>query len=61
MCRFRRQAEPEQSGLCDDEAQGGFAAPSSSIQMGSPADSGPLGEAAKARYEHLTRLAKLYK
>ena len=25
MCSFRRQAETEQSGLCDDDAQGGAA------------------------------------
>ena len=34
---FRRQAETESSGLCDDEAMGGFAALSISIQNGTPA------------------------
>ncbi len=57
---FRRQAETESRDF-DARRRGGFAALSISIQNGTPAGPGPLGLAAKARYEHLTRLVELYK
>ena len=53
MCRFRRQAEPEQSGLCDDEAQGRLCRPEHFKPNGGPRRALPRwGMAAKARYEH---------
>lgn len=58
---FRRSRKRSQADFATTRRRGGFAAPSISIQMGFPAGQGPLGLAAKARYEHLTRLVELYK
>ena len=49
---FAVRRKRSQADFATTRRRGGFAALSISIQKGSPAGSGPLGEAAKARYEH---------
>ena len=59
---FRRQAETEVSGLCDDEAEGRLCRPEHfNPEWGPRRALARWGTAAKARYEHLTRLVELYK
>ena len=49
---FAVRRKRSQADFATTRRRGGFAAPSISIQMGFPAGQGPLGLAAKARYEH---------